>query len=103
MIRRPPRSTLFPYTTLFRSLMAGAAFLFSAVAAYMAGLVGSPSNPVSGGTIATIGLAAFVLVALVGGTHPAGPGAALPVGRGLRLAAALGRGKRQNPQKGHLL
>src|SRR5688572_32434128 len=25
MIRRPPRSTLFPYTTLFRSLDAGAA------------------------------------------------------------------------------
>src|SRR5438034_5443701 len=24
MIRRPPRSTLFPYTTLFRSLFAGA-------------------------------------------------------------------------------
>src|SRR3712207_6907331 len=24
MIRRPPRSTLFPYTTLFRSLIAGA-------------------------------------------------------------------------------
>src|SRR2546425_6433365 len=24
MIRRPPRSTLFPYTTLFRSLLAGA-------------------------------------------------------------------------------
>src|SRR5258708_18239051 len=24
MIRRPPRSTLFPYTTLFRSLCAGA-------------------------------------------------------------------------------
>src|SRR5258708_29608825 len=23
MIRRPPRSTLFPYTTLFRSLLAG--------------------------------------------------------------------------------
>ena len=23
MIRRPPRSTLFPYTTLFRSLAAG--------------------------------------------------------------------------------
>src|SRR5438552_5797300 len=23
MIRRPPRSTLFPYTTLFRSLVAG--------------------------------------------------------------------------------
>src|SRR2546430_8157458 len=25
MIRRPPRSTLFPYTTLFRSLIPGAA------------------------------------------------------------------------------
>src|SRR2546427_9022669 len=25
MIRRPPRSTLFPYTTLFRSAIAGAA------------------------------------------------------------------------------
>src|SRR2546426_5401276 len=26
MIRRPPRSTLFPYTTLFRSLMVGSMF-----------------------------------------------------------------------------
>src|SRR3989441_11946661 len=28
MIRRPPRSTLFPYTTLFRSWHAGALFIF---------------------------------------------------------------------------
>src|SRR2546421_9720333 len=34
MIRRPPRSTLFPYTTLFRSLLA---------AANAAGL--NPANP----------------------------------------------------------
>src|SRR2546428_9929466 len=27
MIRRPPRSTLFPYTTLFRSLAGGILFL----------------------------------------------------------------------------
>src|SRR2546422_2774426 len=27
MIRRPPRSTLFPYTTLFRSLALGASFV----------------------------------------------------------------------------
>src|SRR3712207_6863444 len=27
MIRRPPRSTLFPYTTLFRSLTGGGALL----------------------------------------------------------------------------
>src|SRR5260370_3109761 len=27
MIRRPPRSTLFPYTTLFRSLLSNGGFL----------------------------------------------------------------------------
>src|SRR5258708_33312905 len=35
MIRRPPRSTLFPYTTLFRShlrKLLGSAFLFEGVA-----------------------------------------------------------------------
>src|SRR3712207_7884097 len=32
MIRRPPRSTLFPYTTLFRSLWAGRGFSFKALA-----------------------------------------------------------------------
>src|SRR2546423_8779348 len=30
MIRRPPRSTLFPYTTLFRSHVAGAARITAA-------------------------------------------------------------------------
>src|SRR2546422_4734599 len=33
MIRRPPRSTLFPYTTLFRSLPLGAAMSQAAVVA----------------------------------------------------------------------
>src|SRR2546430_9252921 len=31
MIRRPPRSTLFPYTTLFRSMAAEKAFLLPVV------------------------------------------------------------------------
>src|SRR3712207_9208354 len=31
MIRRPPRSTLFPYTTLFRSLLMGSAGLLGLV------------------------------------------------------------------------
>src|SRR3989442_11222826 len=31
MIRRPPRSTLFPYTTLFRSVFAGVASIFAAL------------------------------------------------------------------------
>src|SRR3712207_7133694 len=34
MMRRPPRSTLFPYTTLFRSFMAGAGALNSVVGAH---------------------------------------------------------------------
>src|SRR3712207_7374806 len=29
MIRRPPRSTLFPYTTLFRSVRAGSLVLYA--------------------------------------------------------------------------
>src|SRR2546430_3313518 len=36
MIRRPPRSTLFPYTTLFRSILARVKF-FSVVHRYGAG------------------------------------------------------------------
>src|SRR5204863_6531785 len=31
MIRRPPRSTLFPYTTLFRSTEAGVVYLMGVV------------------------------------------------------------------------
>src|SRR2546430_11427661 len=34
MIRRPPRSTLFPYTTLFRSLLRGGAHPLRAVRRY---------------------------------------------------------------------
>src|SRR3712207_7080053 len=39
MIRRPPRSTLFPYTTLFRSLSVGRVGWLDAIVAVM------PSRP----------------------------------------------------------
>src|SRR5258705_3240429 len=39
MIRRPPRSTLFPYTTLFRSRVA--AIAVAGAALYFAGIVNS--------------------------------------------------------------
>src|SRR3712207_7294271 len=42
MIRRPPRSTLFPYTTLFRSDMSG-------------GIVGGKLVHVPGGTVSVTG------------------------------------------------
>lgn len=51
---------------LMTIVMALAAFLFSSVAAYMAGMVGSSSNPVSGVTIATIMIAALLLVFFMG-------------------------------------
>jgi putative OPT family oligopeptide transporter len=46
------------------ALVAG--FLFSSVAGYMAGLVGSSNNPISGVTIATILTISLILLALLG-------------------------------------
>src|SRR5258705_7430875 len=44
MIRRPPRSTLFPYTTLFRSVPVPMAMPRSACASAGASLIPSPTN-----------------------------------------------------------
>lgn len=71
-------------------LMVVAAFLFSAVAGYMAGLVGSSSNPVSGVTIATIMCASLLLLGIMGQGNPAGPAAALGWG-GRLLCGCHGR------------
>src|SRR2546422_5593837 len=46
MIRRPPRSTLFPYTTLFRSTSNSQKSSFSAIQAGM----GGPKNHLVGGS-----------------------------------------------------
>src|SRR3989454_7478089 len=52
MIRRPPRSTLFPYTTLFRSLMLNLLCLIGA----LAGLNATLTLPGIAGIILTIGM-----------------------------------------------
>ena len=88
---------------LMTIVMAVAAFLFSSVAAYMAGLVGSSSNPVSGVTIATIMLAALLLVLFMGAGHPAGPAAALVIGAVVCCAAAMGGDNLQDLKTGHLV
>jgi putative OPT family oligopeptide transporter len=88
---------------LMTIVMALAAFLFSSVAAYMAGLVGSSSNPVSGVTIATIMLAALLLVLFMGAGHPAGPAAALVIGAVVCCAAAMGGDNLQDLKTGHLV
>ena len=88
---------------LMTVVMAVAAFLFSSVAAYMAGLVGSSSNPVSGVTIATIMLASLLLVLFMGAGHPAGPAAALVIGAVVCCAAAMGGDNLQDLKTGHLV
>jgi len=92
-----------PLGVLMTIVMALAAFLFSSVAAYMAGLVGSSSNPVSGVTIATIMCAALLLVLFMGSGHPAGPAAALVIGAVVCCAAAMGGDNLQDLKTGHLV
>jgi putative OPT family oligopeptide transporter len=88
---------------LMTIVMAIAAFLFSSVAAYMAGMVGSSSNPVSGVTIATIMVAALLLALFMGAGHPAGPAAALVIGAVVCCAAAMGGDNLQDLKTGHLV
>ncbi len=84
-------------------LMALAGFLFASVAAYMAGLVGSSHNPVSGVTIATLVVAAGLLRLLPGDLALDGPAAALLVGAAVCCAAAIAGDNMQDLKAGHLL
>src|SRR3712207_7643763 len=58
MIRRPPRSTLFPYTTLFRSLLEGVEELGGAeaddVLGRQAGFVLGPGDRGAGGILVQV-------------------------------------------------
>jgi putative OPT family oligopeptide transporter len=79
-----------------------AGFLFSAVASYMAGLVGSSNNPVSGITISTILVAALLLLAM-GLDTKAGPIAAILIGGVVCCAAAIGGDNLQDLKCGQLV
>ena len=92
------------------SLAAG--FVFSAVAGYMAGLVGSSNNPVSGVTVITVLLAAFGLYGLFAleigfgmseGQALAGAAAAVLVGAVVACAAAISGDNLQDLKAGHLV
>ncbi|MFT3697353.1 MAG: oligopeptide transporter, OPT family [Kofleriaceae bacterium] len=83
-------------------LMIVAGFLFSAVASYMAGLVGSSNNPVSGITISTI-LVASLLLLLMGLDGKAGPVAAILIGGVVCCAAAIGGDNLQDLKCGQLV
>ncbi|MEE8519135.1 MAG: oligopeptide transporter, OPT family, partial [Dehalococcoidia bacterium] len=80
-----------------------AGFLFSAVAAYMAGLVGSSNNPISGVTIATILAAALLLLAMLGSDSPIGPASAIFIGAVVACAAAIAGDNMQDLKAGRIL
>ncbi|MEM6641357.1 MAG: oligopeptide transporter, OPT family [Bacteroidota bacterium] len=93
-----------PITITMTLVMVIAGFLFAAVAGYMAGLVGSSNNPISGVTIATILSASLLLLTLMGtGNELAGAAAAILVGAVVCCAAAIAGDNMQDLKAGHVL
>jgi len=84
-------------------LMLLAGFLFSAVAAYMAGLVGSSNNPISGVTIATVLSTSLLLFILYKNGADVGPAAAIFIGAIVCSAAAIGGDNLQDLKTGHIV
>ena len=78
-------------------------FLFSAVAGYMAGLVGSSNNPISGVTIATVTVSALLLLVLMGKDAANGPPAAIVIGGVVCCAAAIAGDNMQDLKTGHII
>lgn len=93
-------------------IMIVAGFLFVSVSGYLAGLIGSSNNPVSGITISTILFASAVLVLLLGksglvpvgsGGAPLGAVAAIMIGAVVCCAAAVGGDNLQDLKAGYLV
>jgi putative OPT family oligopeptide transporter len=84
-------------------IMIVAGFVFSSVSGYMAGLVGSSNNPVSGITISTILFASLVLLAFLGSGSSVGPVAAILIGAVTCSAAAVAGDNLQDLKAGRLL
>jgi putative OPT family oligopeptide transporter len=84
-------------------IMIVAGFLFTSVSAYMAGLVGSSNNPVSGITIATILFSAVVLLVLMGRDAALGPVAAIMIGAVVCCAACIGGDNLQDLKCGYIV
>ena len=84
-------------------IMVVAGFLFVSVSGYLAGLVGSSNNPVSGITIATILFASVILMLMLGSNSPIGAVAAIMIGAVVCCAAAVGGDNLQDLKAGYLV
>ncbi len=81
-------------------------FIFSSVAGYMAGLVGSSNNPISGVTIATVIVSALILLQLMGNDGLAatlGPIAVIFLAGLICSAAAIAGDNMQDLKCGHVV
>jgi putative OPT family oligopeptide transporter len=83
--------------------MLATGFVFSAVAGYMAGLVGSSNNPISGVTIATVLISALLLAALMGTAAEHGPAAAIVIGAVVCCAGAIAGDNMQDLKTGTIV
>ncbi|MGH8206454.1 MAG: OPT family oligopeptide transporter, partial [Steroidobacteraceae bacterium] len=79
------------------------AFLFCSVSGYMAGLVGSSNDPVSGMVIASILAAAVMLLVLTHGNGVVGPVAAVMIGAAVCCALSISGDNVQDLQCGRLV
>ena len=78
-------------------------FLFSAVAAYMAGVVGSSNNPISGVTIATILFSSLLIISFFDVDSSKGAAAAILIGAVVCCAAAIGGDNLQDLKTGNIV
>ncbi len=83
-------------------IMVVTGFLFSAIGGYMAGIVGSSNNPISGVTILTVLAAAFSLK-LLGVDSTLGPAATILVAAVIACAGAIASDNMQDLKAGYLL
>src|SRR2546425_7491265 len=81
MIRRPPRSTLFPYTTLFRSVGGAFALLFAggATGKFACGLLAERLGVIRT-VVLTEAATAAGIVTVVAGALPPAPAGLFPLG-----------------------
>jgi putative OPT family oligopeptide transporter len=92
--------------TVMTVLMLIFGFIFSSVAGYMAGLVGSSNNPISGVTIATVIVSALILLQLMGNDGLAatlGPIAVIFLAGLICSAAAIAGDNMQDLKCGHIV
>ena len=92
--------------TVMTVLMLIFGFIFSSVAGYMAGLVGSSNNPISGVTIATVIVSALILLQLMGNQGIAatlGPIAVIFLAGLICSSAAIAGDNMQDLKCGHVV